>query len=166
MPHKPRTPKTDALRRHSAVNPHPEKVRDELFRSHAFFDPCDIVQVKYEMLRCVRKDGASVSESAARFGLTRPTWHQAQRAYDAGRLPALVPAKPGPRRARKLGDEVVAALRTAKSGQPELRSRDLVELVRNRFGLSVHRRSVERALAREKKTVRPAPVRTVAGSRS
>ena len=151
MPHKPNPPKTAALRRHSALNPHPEKVRDELFHSHPFFDPRDLVQVKYEMLRRVRQDGLSVSESAARFGLTRPTWYQAQRAYDAGGLPALVPAKPGPRRAHKLGAEVVAALRTAKAGRPELRSRELVELVRERFGLSVHRRSVERALAREKK---------------
>lgn len=151
MPRQPQTPKTDALRRRSCLNPHPEKVRDPLFRSQAFFDPRDIVQVKYEMLRRVRQDGASVSESAARFGWTRPTWYQAQRAYEAGGLPALVPAKPGPRRARKLGDEVVEALRAARAEQPDLRCADLVALVRDRFGVSVHRRSIERALARKKK---------------
>ncbi len=151
MSQQPRNPKTDALKRHSSLNPHPETVRDELFLSHAFFDPSDIVQVKYEMLRRVRQDGATVSESAARFGLTRPTWYQARRAYDAGGLPALVPARPGPKRARKLGEEVVEALRAAQAGQPDLRAADLVALVRERFGLSVHRRSVERALARKKK---------------
>lgn len=151
MPDQEHDPKTDSLRRHSSLNPHPENVRDELFRAHPFFDPRDIVQVKYEMLRSVRRDGRSVSESAARFGLSRPTWYQAQRAYDAGGLPALVPGKPGPRRARKLGAEVVEALRTARAEQPSIRSQQLVELVRERFGLSVHRRSVERALAREKK---------------
>ena len=53
MPKQSNNPKTAALRRHSSLNPHPEKVRDELFLSNAFFDPCDIVQVKYEMLRRV-----------------------------------------------------------------------------------------------------------------
>ncbi len=151
MPKQSNNPKTAALRRHSSLNPHPEKVRDELFLSNAFFDPCDIVQVKYEMLRRVRKDGASVSQSAAQFGLTRPTWYQAKSAYDDGGLPALVPAKPGPRRPHKLGAEVVEALRAARTAQPDLRSGELVALVRDQFGLAVHRRSVERALARKKK---------------
>ena len=37
------------------------------------------------------------------------------------------------------------------SEQPELSVSDLVDLVRERFGLRVHRRSIERALARGKK---------------
>ena len=151
MPRQPRLSKTDALRQRSSLNPHPDRVRDKLFGSHPFFDPRDLVQVRYEMLRCVRQDGTSVSESVRRFGVTRPTWYRARRAYDAGGLPALVPAKPGPKRARKLRAEVVAALRAAQAAQPGLRSRQLVELVRERFGLEVHRRSVERALARKKK---------------
>jgi transposase len=151
MPPPPENSKTAALRRHSSLNPHPERVQDELFLSHAFFDPHDIVQVKYEMLRRVRQDGLSVTRSAAQFGVSRPTWYQAQRAYDAGGLPALVPAKPGPRRASKLTEEVVAALRAARARQPDIAAADLVALVREQFGLSVHRRSVERALARKKK---------------
>ena len=50
-----------------------------------------------------------------------------------------------------LSDEVVEALQAAKSEQPELTAADLVELVRTRFGISVHRRSIDRALARGKK---------------
>ena len=61
-----------------------------------------------------------------------------------------MPHRRGPRRAHKLSDEVVEALRTAKSEQPELSARDLVDLVRERFGLRVHRRSIERVLARGK----------------
>jgi len=63
-------------------------VRDELFLSNAFFDPRDLLQVKYEMLRRVREDGVPVSHAAASFGVSRPTWYQAQRAYEAGGLPA------------------------------------------------------------------------------
>ena len=66
-------------------------------------------------------------------------------------VPGLLPARPGPRRPHKLSDEVVETLSAAKSEQPELTADDLVELVRTRFGISIHRRSIDRALVREKK---------------
>ncbi len=75
----------------------------------------------------------------------------AKKAYEKGGLPALLPRKPGPRRAHKLSEEVVDALREALAQEPEPNSRELVRLVEERFGLSVHRRSIERALARPEK---------------
>ena len=45
-------PKSQALRR-QALHPHPEHVTDDLFVTREFFDPRDVVQVKYEMLRRV-----------------------------------------------------------------------------------------------------------------
>jgi transposase len=144
-------PKTDTLREQGCLHPHPEKVIDELFASTEFFDARDLVQVKYEMLRRVRVDLRPVSDSAARFGLSRPSYYQAQGAFQQGGLPGLLPKKPGPRRAHKLSDDVVAALREALREQPELGSEDLVGLAKERFGISLHRRSVERALARQEK---------------
>lgn len=144
-------PKADALREHGCLHPSPEKVVDELFASGAFFDARDLVQVKYEMLRRVRVDGNSVSDSAARFGLSRPSYYQAQAAFDAGGLQALLPKKPGPRGAHKLSDEVMAVIDEALTEKPELSADDLVALVEERFGVSVHRRSVERALLRQEK---------------
>ena len=143
--------KTDALRQHGCLHPHPEKVTDELFVSSEFFDPRDLVQVKYEMLRRVRTDGYSISHSATCFGLSRPSYYQARQAYQEGGLPALLPNKPGPRRAHKLSEEVVAALREARVADPESSPQTLVQLVEQRFGLTVHRRSIERALARQEK---------------
>ena len=151
MAKRPPDAKTRALKAHGCLNLHPETVRDELFQSNAFFDPRDLLQVKYEMLRRVHEDGVPVSRAAALFGVSRPTWYQARRAYEAGGLPGLLPDRPGPRRPHKLNEVVVEALRAAKSDQPELTAADLVELVRARFGISVHRRSVGRALARGKK---------------
>ena len=151
MAKRPPDTKVRALKAHGCLNPHPETVSDELFQSNAFFDPRDLLQVKYEMLRRVREDGVPVSQAAALFGVSRPTWYQARRAYEAGGLPGLLPDRPGPRRAHKLSEEVVEALCRAKSEQPELTAAELVELVRERFGISVHRRSIGRALAREKK---------------
>ena len=151
MARRPADAKTRSLKQHLCLNPHPERVRDELFLSNPFFDPRDLLQVRYEMLRRVREDGVPVSHAAASFGVSRPTWYQARRAWEAGGLPGLLPDRPGPRRPHKLGEEAVEALRAAKSEQPELSAADLVELVRERFGISVHRSSIDRALARGKK---------------
>ena len=151
MARRPTDAKSRALKRHGCLNPNAEAVRDELFQSNPFFDPRDLLQVRYEMLRRVREDGVTVSHAAASFGVSRPTWYQAQRAWEAGGLPGLLPDRPGPRRAHKLSDEVVEALQTAKNERPELTAAELVELVRARFGISLHRSSIDRALARGKK---------------
>jgi transposase len=141
-------PKVAALRTDRSLNPRPEDVTDEEFRSSGFFDARDLVQVKYEMVRRVRVDGEPVSRSAAAFGFSRPSFYQAAAAVDAHGLAGLVPARPGPRRAHKLTDEVVGIARQAREDDPALRSADLAELIAERFGISVHPRSVERALAR------------------
>lgn len=144
-------PKADALRKQGCLHPHPEKVTDEEFVASEFFDPRDLVQVKYEMLRRVRADAQPVSHTAMSFGLSRPSYYHAQAAFETGGLPALLPKRPGPRRAHKLSPEVVAALREALEEQPELAPQDLVDLVAKRFDISVHRRSIERALAKQEK---------------
>ena len=49
---KPKTdPKREALARDGVLNPHPEAVRDPLFAANPFFDPDDLLQVRYEMVR-------------------------------------------------------------------------------------------------------------------
>ncbi len=149
--HRKSDPKAESLREQGCLNPHPEKVNDELFAAGDFFDARDLVQVKYEMLRRVQVDGRPVSHSATSFGFSRPTFYQAQEAFAAGGLPALVPKKPGPRRAHKLSEEVVGFLRQALAQEESLSAVELARRVQERFGLSVHPRSVERALARREK---------------
>ncbi|MBV9000334.1 MAG: helix-turn-helix domain containing protein [Solirubrobacterales bacterium] len=145
-------PKVQALREERSLNPRPEVVRDEAFASSAFLDARDLVQVKYEMVRRARVDGEPVSQTAAAFGFSRPSFYAAQRALDDGGLAALVPARPGPRGAHKLTAEVVAFARERRAADPKLSSARLVELIAERFGVRVHRRSVERALTRAERT--------------
>jgi len=141
-------PKLQALRAERSLNPRPEAVADEAFRESAFLDARDLVQVKYEMVRRVRLAGEPVSRTAAAFGFSRPSFYQAQAALEAGGLPGLVPARPGPRRAHKLSEEVVAFAQGRLEAEPSLRSAELAELIEERFGVRVHPRSVERALQR------------------
>ncbi len=111
-------PKSEALRARGSLNPDPKRVTDEAFRHGGYFDARDLVQVKYEMVRRAEIDGWPASHAAQTFGVSRPTFYAAKAALDSGGIPALVPAKPGPRRAHKLSDAVVDALEQALVDDP------------------------------------------------
>jgi transposase len=144
--------KVAALRRHHALNPRPQAVRDPAFSGgNPFFDANDLVQVKYEMLRRVREERQRVSEASASFGFSRPSFYEAQSAFEKSGLPGLLPQRPGPKRGHKLSGPVLDVLEAALAEDPTLNSTALARLVQERFGLSVHPRSVERALQRRRK---------------
>jgi transposase len=140
--------KVAALREARCLHPHPERVRDETFRGEEFFDARDAVQVKYEMVRRVEVDGVSVTAAAAAFGFSRPSYYQAAVALTVSGLEGLVPAKPGPRGGHKLTDAVLDWAEARLAADPELRPGGLVEPIAAQFGVRVHRRTIERALAR------------------
>ena len=152
MPQPPDS-KAESLRQQGALNPHPQKVADPLFLRSEFFDPRDLVQVKYEMLRRVQIEGASVTDAAQAFGFSRPVFYQAQALYLRAGLPGLIPQRPGPRHAHKLSDLIVDFLLQHRLRDPLLRAPALSELVREHFELVVHPRSIERALERRRKKV-------------
>jgi transposase len=152
MPKKlPPDPKSLALRQQGCLNPHPQRVTDELFQTREFFDARDLVQVKYEMLRRVEADGLPVNQSAAAFGFSRPSFYQAQASFQQGGLPALMPQKRGPKQAHKLTAEVLAFIHQARQEDPSLRLTALVSRTQERYGIAVHPRSIERALVRSQK---------------
>src|SRR5260370_30119604 len=100
------------LRQAHTLHPHPEGVRDPLFLSGSpFFDPRDLVQVKYELLRRVRVDGYSVAQASSLFALSRPTFYPSLAAWDPPALTALLPPPPTHRHSHKLTEELIAQLR-------------------------------------------------------
>jgi len=143
--------KAEALREQGALHPHPEAVKDELFLESEFFDPRDLVMVKYEMLRQARVEGQSITQAAAAFGLSRVTFYEAQAAFAEGGLPGLIPKRRGPKGAHKLTDELLTFLDQERAQDKTLRAPALADKVQERFGISVHPRSIERALARRQK---------------
>ena len=78
--------KRQLLRQEGALNLRADAVTDELFQQSEFFDPADSVQVKYEMLRQVQIEGQPVSETARSFGFSRPSFYQAQAAFQEAGL--------------------------------------------------------------------------------
>jgi transposase len=148
--HRP-DPKRESLKESGTLHPHPEVVSEPLFLEHDFFDPSDLLQVKYEMIRRVEQAGAQVTEVAAAFGVSRPTFYQARAAFLHHGLAGLLPRKRGPHGGHKLTDEVLSFLQEARAGDDAPDTKALVELIKERFALKVHPRSVERALQRGEK---------------
>jgi transposase len=147
----PFNPKTETLRQQGCLNPKPEKVTDKLFVTTEFFDPCDLLQVKYEIVRRVKVEGQPIKQVAQLFGFSRPTVYQSLLVFEQGGIAALLPRRPGPRRAHKLNEEIVSFLNRTLTDKPGLQTTDLVKVLYDQFGLSVHPTSIDRALRRHEK---------------
>ncbi len=100
------------------------------------------------MLRGVRVEGQPVVDAARAFGLSRPTFYQAQAAFERSGLLGLLPAKKGPRRSHKLTEEVMDFVMEALTVEPALQAAELARRIQQRFDITVHPRSIRRALAR------------------
>jgi transposase len=143
-------PKADQLRVHGTLHPNAAAVRDPAFAVGTFFDPRDLVQVKYEMLRAVQVDHLPVTDAVARFGLSRPTFYKAQCDVARAGLLGLLPTKRGPHGPSKLTPAMLAELEQRLAQGSTESPTALAESVVARFGGTVHPRTLQRALARSK----------------
>jgi len=146
-----RPTKIDRLRELGILNPQPERVRARWFEATGFFDASDLLQVKYEMLRHARQDGVTKTEAAELFGVSRPTFYQAETAFEQAGLAGLLPRPRGPKSAHKLTPDVMSLIDKHYSEGAPIQARTLAQLVQQQLGVTVHPRSIERALGRKKK---------------
>jgi len=134
--------RTEALERAGLVHPRPDAVTADLFCSNnPFFLADDKVQVKYEMLRAVAVDGATVVAAAEAHGYSRAEFYLVQAAFAERGMAGLVDGRRGRRGPTKVSPEIAAFLRDAP---PEQSGADLARAVESRFGVSLHRRTAER----------------------
>jgi len=143
--------KEEILKKQSSLNPHPENVKDELFMSSDFFDPSDLVQVKYEMIRRVCRDGWSVVRAAGTFGFSRVAFYRAKTAFEKAGLPGLLPLRPGPKEPHKLSPDILLYITKSLEGEVVPNSKELSKMIEQKFEVSIHPRTIERATARMKK---------------
>jgi transposase len=138
--------KRQTLKASGTFNPRADQVHQKLFEQSDFFDPEDILQLKYETLRALEKDGYSIARAAGEFGLSRPTIYQAQGQFAESGLEGLLPRKRGPKSAHKLTSEVRKHLEALSIAEPELDSSQLAKRIRQRFKITLHPRTIEKAL--------------------
>ena len=146
--------KRRALSQNGTLNRNADKVIDPRFRNMAFFDPADLLQVKYEMLRCAQKDGIGVIKASEAFGFSRITFYKTEKAFKESGIYGLLPKKKGPRRAHKLTGKVMEFVSGIAKDKPDIKSAELAGKIQDRFGISVHKRSIERATQKGKKKQR------------
>lgn len=144
-------PKLERLRHLGILNPTPLRIKAPWFQSGEFFDPHDLVQAKYEMLRHVRVDSVSKVEAASLFGMSRPTFYQAEAAFNREGVAGLLPRQRGPKGAHKLTTKVMDFIEGRLQNDSAIPARVLAQEIESRLGLSVHPRSIERAIMRKKK---------------
>ena len=150
----PRDQKAEELKQTGTLNPHADTVTDPLFQQNPFFDPRDLLQARYEMLRRHTAEQMSILDAAAAFGVSRPTFYQAQVSFEQSGLAGLLPARRGPKGGHKLTVEVLDYVARLRESQPQLTTVQCVQAIQERFAMTIHRRSLERALARRKKKPR------------
>ena len=151
---KPPSKRDRLIRELGVLNPHPDRIRAPLVSTRAISSiPTIMVQVKYEMLRHVQVDGASKAEAAALFGMSRPTFYQAESAFASEGLPGLAAetARAQGRAQTQLGGHGVHRGASGSNDGSDPRSRAWHRRSKPALELSVHPRSIERALARKKK---------------
>lgn len=122
------------------LHPRPEAVYSPLFTGGSdFFVASDKVQVKYEMLRAHLVDDMAVSEAAAAHGYSRAAFYLVAAAFEQSGMAGLVDERRGRRGPIKLRPEIVDFIR-AEGGS----GAQIAEQVAERFGVRLHRRTIER----------------------
>ncbi len=138
------------LKNGAAFNAKAPEVRDELFLKNAFFDPQDLVQVKYELLRKVAKEDFEVKEAVRLFGLSRQYYYKIKTSFDRKGMEGLAPEKRGPKHPFKLTDDIIGFVnKMAEEGRTATNQR-IAEKVEARFKVAVHPRTIQRIRGQKK----------------
>jgi transposase len=139
------TSRLRVLRAEGLLHPRPEAVRAPLFADGGFFLAADKVQVKYEMLRAHELDGLSVTAAAAAHGYSRAGFYLVAAAFEHAGMTGLLDDKRGRRGPVKLSAPIAEFLASAPASRS---GAELAAEVSERFGVVLHRRTVERARRR------------------
>jgi|SRR6516162_889209 transposase len=129
-----------ALQRAGLVHPRAEAVTAPLFSSGGFFLAADKVQVKYEMLRAHLAEHLPVTAAAAAHGYSRAAFYLVAASFEQAGMAGLLDERRGRRGPVKLTPEIAAFLRSA----PPASGAVLAGQVAERFGVVLHRRTIER----------------------
>jgi transposase len=142
--------KKKILQGNGTYNRSHEKVKDARFIEGGFYDPMDIVQVKYEMIKDVESAGKSVTDSASEFGFSRTAYYGIKDAFDKQGVSGLIPEKPGPRSPHKLTEEYQKQIDDYLANKPGASSAELAAMISRDDAISISKRTIERYRAKKK----------------
>ena len=144
--------KRERLKEDGTLHPQPQKVTADLISQSDFFDPDDLIQMKYEMLRKVSMNEESITDAAHSFGLSRVAFYHAQQQYKERGLAGLLPDKRGPKKPHKLTQGVMAFInQKLKAMGGNIDWEEISLQVEKNFGFKIHPHSIRRAVKKNSK---------------
>ena len=136
--------KKEILITNGTFNKNHEKVKNIKFKTTPFYDPMDIVQVKYEMLKAAAEDVRGIARIADEFGFSRASFYNIKAVFDKEGLSAFVTGRTGPRKPYKLTDEYQEYIDRYISQNPKASSSEITEKLKKDKGIGISKRTVER----------------------
>lgn len=132
------------LEQEGLLNPKPERVSHPLFETLDFFDPFDLPQIRYEMIRAGRVENISVADACKLFGFSREYFYKLERAFMARGYVALLGSTMGRRPIIALNQEVVNFIVHRKIEENQLSGENLRQEIKRLYNVDCSRRTVER----------------------
>ena len=142
--------KKDILIENGTYNKNHNKVTEPKFLGDVFYDPMDIVQVKYEMLKEVEKRAATVADAATVYGFSRTAFYIIKEAFSKQGIKGLIPEKPGPRNPHKLTRENQGRIDNYLKENPDVSASEIAEFISRDVGVNLSKRTVERYRSKKK----------------
>lgn len=143
--------KVECLEESGTLNPNASEVANELFIRNAFFDPRDLVQVKYEMLRRVSKENCSVKEAVCLFAMSRQNFYKVKNVFEQKGMTGLLPGKRGPKGGFKLKEDIIQFIKSMTQVDPTLTNPQIADKIEAEFNLVIHHRTIGRLRGGQKK---------------
>ena len=142
--------KEDILMGNGTYNKKYKGVKTPKFIDDHFFDPMDVVQVKYEMLKEVEREGVTVTEATDNYGFSRTAYYNIRDAFSTQGIKGLIPEKTGPKSPHKLTQGCQKRIDEWVAGNPGISSSEIAELINQDGGINISKRTIERYRAKKK----------------
>ena len=145
------TNKVETLIENGSFNKNSASVSNHLFvMGNSYFDPQDLVQVKYEMLRAVKNGELNVSDASTQFGFSRTAYYKIDKRFNEAGVEGLCPQKTGPKYPAKVTPEILEFVSDLRENMPGITNDRIVEEIKEQKGVSIHKRSLQRVQAKKK----------------
>jgi len=140
--------KQEILLKNRTFNRNYGKVTEKRFTSDEFYDPQDLVQVKYEMLRTANESKRSINEISGKFGFSRAAFYKIKASYEKEGISAFILNNSGSKKARKLTVEYQDFIDSYLMQNPNVSSGEIATILKQERGLNISKRTVERYRSR------------------
>jgi transposase len=143
--------KVKSLIENGSFNRNADTVSNHMFKSNPYFDPQDLVQVKYEMLRAVKSDGLNVADASRQFGFSRTAYYKIEKRFHNAGVEGLCAQKTGPKAPAKITHEIVGLADNLRVEHPGITNDEVIKEIEAQTGVTIHKRSLQRAQSKKKR---------------